>query len=326
MKLADEGGAHLCAPLKICWPTPEGQSLKPGEGIDLEVYLVDGTYELFRAYFALPKLESPDGSPVGAVRGLVQSLLSLLRNNAVTHIGCAFDSVIPSFRNEMFPGYKTGEGTPEDLLVQFPLAERAVAALGICVWPMVEYEADDAIAAAVAQLRAEPEVERIVICSPDKDLGQLVEGDRVVCLDRRRGEVIDEPGVVAKFGVPPQSIPDLLALTGDSADGIPGLPRWGAKTSATVLSRYGHLQDIPREGSWDVSVRGMAALQGIFSAQYQDALFYRDLATLRRDVPIRATAEEVGWGGVRRSEYLALCDELGFGRLASLLHLWMPES
>ena len=173
---------------------------------------------------------------MGAVRGLVQSLLSLLRDNEVTHIGCAFDSVIPSFRNEMFPGYKTGEGTPEDLLAQFPLAERAVSALGVCVWPMVEFEADDAIASAVAQLTGNDEVERITICSPDKDLSQLVEGERVVCLDRRRGDVIDEQGVAAKFGVSPESIPDLLALTGDTADGIPGLPRWGAKTSAAALA------------------------------------------------------------------------------------------
>ncbi len=288
----------------------------------MEVYLVDGTYELFRAYFALPSLASPDGRPVGAVRGLVQSLLSLLRENGVSHIGCAFDSVIPSFRNEMFSGYKTGEGTPEDLLAQFPLAERAVAALGIRVWPMVEYEADDAIATAVEQIRSDPQVDRIIICSPDKDLGQLVEGSRVVCLDRRRKEVMDDAGVVEKFGVPPQSIPDLLALTGDSADGIPGLPRWGAKSSATVLSCYRHLEHIPREGAWEVTVRGMPALQATFAAQYEDALLYRDLATLRRDVPIEANEADVRWDGVRREEYTALCEELGFGRLASSPHRW----
>ncbi len=290
----------------------------------MQVYLVDGTYELFRAYFALPKLESPTGQPVGAVRGLVQSLLGLLRDNEVTHIGCAFDSVIPSFRNEMFPGYKTGEGTPEDLLEQFPLAERAVAAMGICVWPMVEFEADDAIGTAVAQLAANPDVERITICSPDKDLGQLVEGERIVCLDRRRGEVIDEQRVIAKFGVSPESIPDLLALTGDSADGIPGLPRWGAKSSAAVLARYVHLEGIPKSEPWDVSVRGAATLQGILSDQYDDALLYRDLATLRRDVPILAAVADVEWGGVRRGEYEALCEELGFGRLASTPHRWAP--
>ena len=292
----------------------------------MRVYLVDGTYELFRAYFALPKLESPSGQPVGAVRGLVQSLLSLLRDNEVTHIGCAFDSVIPSFRNEMFPGYKTGEGTPEDLLEQFSLAERAVAAMGVCVWPMVEFEADDAIASAVVQLAGDPAVDRITICSPDKDLGQLVDGERVVCLDRRRGEVTDEQGVAAKFGVAPESMPDLLALTGDTADGIPGLPRWGAKTSSTVLARYLHLETIPTSEPWDVSVRGAATLQGILADRYDDALLYRDLATLRRDVPINATTADVEWSGVRRGEYEALCEELGFGRLASQPLRWAPGS
>ena len=292
----------------------------------MEVYLVDGTYELFRAYFALPKLESPRGQPVGAVRGLVQSLLSLLRENEVTHISCAFDSVIPSFRNEIFPGYKTGEGTPEDLLEQFSLAERAVAALGICVWPMVEFEADDAIGTAVDQLREDGPVERVLVCSPDKDLSQLVEGDRVVCFDRRRNEIINEAGVVAKFGVGPTSIPDLLALTGDTADGIPGLRRWGAKTSAAVLSRYVHLEDIPTSEPWDVSVRGAPALQGILSERFDDALLYRDLATLRRDVPINASVQDVEWSGARRGEYEALCEELGFGRLASRPHQWAPGS
>ena len=292
----------------------------------MEVYLIDGTYELFRAYFALPKLESPDGRPVGAVRGLAQSLLSLLRDSEVTHIGCAFDSEILSFRNELFDGYKTGEGTPPDLLAQFALAERAVAALGVRVWPMVEFEADDAIATAVAQLRDNSEVERIIICSPDKDLGQLVEGERVVCLDRRRKEVMDEAGVAAKFGVGPQSIPDLLALTGDTADGIPGLPRWGAKTSAAVLSRYGHLEKIPTGSPWDISVRGMAALQDILAREYDSALLYRHLATLRRDAPISAVPGDVQWYGVRRHEYEALCEELGFGRLAAAPHRWAPDS
>ena len=292
----------------------------------MKVYLIDGTYELFRAYFAMPKLESPDGRPVGAVRGLVQSLLSLLRENEVTHVGCAFDSVIPSFRNEMFPGYKTGEGTPEDLLGQFPLAERAVAALGIRVWPMVEFEADDAIATAAVTLREDPSVEQIIICSPDKDLGQLVEGQRVVCLDRRKGEVIDEAGVEAKFGVLPGSIPDLLALTGDTADGIPGLPRWGAKSTAAVLSRYSHLEGIPSTEPWDVKVRGAARLQETLASQYEDALLYRELATLRKDVPISAAPEDVRWDGVRRSEYETLCEELGFGRLAGTPHRWATDT
>ena len=292
----------------------------------MEVYLVDGTYELFRSYFALPALESPVGQPVGAVHGVIQTLLRLIRESGVTHIGCAFDSVIPSFRNGLFPGYKTGEGTPPDLLAQFEPAERAVAALGVCVWPMVEFEADDAIAAAAAQLRQNPSVERIVICSPDKDLAQLVEGERVVCLDRRRGETIGEEAVIAKYGVAPQSIPDLLALTGDTADGIPGLPRWGAKSSAAVLSRYGHLEDIPAGAPWDVPVRGAAALQAVLSREYENALLYRQLATLRRDAPINAAVEAVRWRGANRPEYEALCRDLGLGRLADLPHRWAEDA
>ena len=292
----------------------------------MEVYLVDGTYELFRAYHALPALESPAGQPIGAVHGLIQSLLRLIRDNGVTHIGCAFDSVIPSFRNGLFPGYKTGEGTPPELLAQFETAERAAAALGICVWPMVEFEADDAIATASQQLRVNPALERIVICSPDKDLAQLVEGERVVCLDRRRGETTGKDAVIAKYGVAPQSIPDLLALTGDTADGIPGLPRWGAKTSAAVLSRYGHLEDIPTNAPWDVPVRGAAALQSILSQEYENALLYRQLATLRRDVPIDAAPDAVRWHGARRAEYEALCRELGSERLATLPHQWAGEA
>ena len=292
----------------------------------MEVYLVDGTYELFRAYFALPNLVAPDGRPVGAVRGLVQSLLSLLRDNQVTHIGCAFDSVIRSFRNDTFSGYKTGEGTPDDLLSQFPVAERAVAALGIRVWPMVEFEADDAIATAVAQLSGDVTVQQIIICSPDKDLSQLVEGERVVCLDRRRGEITNEGGVTAKFGVPPASIPDLLALTGDTADGIPGLPRWGAKSSAAVLARYGRLEDIPTMGPWEATVRGASTLQGILAEEFDNALLYRDLATLRLDVPISASLSDLQWDGVPRGEFESLCADLGFGRLSSAPHKWASDS
>ncbi len=211
----------------------------------MKVYLVDGTYELFRSYFALPPITAPDGRPVGAVRGILQSLLYLLREDGVAHIGCAFDHVVESFRNDMFAGYKTGEGTPEVLMAQFELAERAVDSLGVLVWPMVEYEADDALATAAVTCSELPEVEQVVICSPDKDLAQVVRGDSVVCYDRRRERVIDEAGVVEKFGVSPGSIPDLLALTGDTADGIPGVPKWGAKTAAQLLARYAHIEEIP---------------------------------------------------------------------------------
>ena len=289
----------------------------------MKVYLVDGTYELFRSYFALPPLVAPDGRPVGAVRGVVQSLLYLLREEEVTHIGCAFDHVVESFRNQMFVGYKTGGGTPEDLLAQFELVERAVESLGILVWPMIEFEADDALATAAAANGLLLEVEQVVICSPDKDLAQMVRGDSVVCYDRRREKVMNEAGVVEKFGVSPRSIPDLLALTGDAADGIPGIPKWGAKTSAALLARYGHIDDIPQESAdWDIQVRGAARAADSLNAHTSEARLYRELATLRVDVPIDASLEALEWQGVDREKYLALCDELGFGRLSELPHKW----
>ena len=289
----------------------------------MKVYLVDGTYELFRSYFALPPLVAPDGRPVGAVRGVVQSLLYLLREEEVTHIGCAFDHVVESFRNQMFVGYKTGGGTPEYLLAQFELVERAVESLGILVWPMIEFEADDALATAAAANGLLLEVEQVVICSPDKDLAQMVRGDSVVCYDRRRAKVMNEAGVVEKFGVSPRSIPDLLALTGDAADGIPGIPKWGAKTSAALLARYGHIDDIPQESAdWDIQVRGAAGAADSLNAHTSEARLYRELATLRVDVPIDASLEALEWQGVDREKYLALCDELGFGRLSELPHKW----
>lgn len=289
----------------------------------MKVYLVDGTYELFRSYFALPPIPAPDGIPVGAVRGVVQSLLYLLREEEVTHVGCAFDHVVESFRNQMFAGYKTGEGTPEDLLAQFELAERAVDSLGILVWPMIEFEADDALATAATICNQLPEVEQVVICSPDKDLAQMVRGDSVVIYDRRRGNVMNEAGVVEKFGVLPGSIPDLLALTGDTADGIPGIPRWGAKTSAKLLARYRHIDGIPHESAdWDVQVRGAAGAADSLNARASEARLYKDLATLRTGVPLDASLEALEWKGVDREKYLALCDELGFGRLSELPHKW----
>ena len=293
----------------------------------MKVHLVDGTYELFRSYFALPPIQAPDGRPVGAVRGIVQSLLYLLREDQVTHVGCAFDHVVKSFRNDMFDGYKTDNGTPEDLLAQFELAERAVESLGILAWPMVEYEADDAIATATAYCTGLSEVEQVVICSPDKDLAQMVQGDSVVCYDRRRETVMGETGVIEKFGVSPGSIPDLLALTGDAADGIPGIPKWGAKTSAQLLAQYGHNEDIPHDAAdWEVKVRGAAAAAQSLNAYASEARLYKDLTTLRTDVPIAASLAALEWKGVDREKYQALCDDLGFGRLASLPHKWSDGS
>ncbi|MDA0264898.1 MAG: flap endonuclease [Chloroflexi bacterium] len=294
----------------------------------MKVYLVDGTYELFRSYFALPPIQAPDGRPVGAVRGVVQSLLHLLREESVTHIGCAFDHVVASFRNDVFAGYKTGEGTPEDLMDQFELVERAVASLGIQVWPMVEYEADDALATAAARCIKMPGVEQVVICSPDKDLAQVVRGNSVVCLDRRRNKLIDEAGVVEKFGVSPGSIADLLALTGDAADGIPGIPRWGAKTASQVLARYGRIEDIPRDAAdWDVKVRGAAGAADSLNAHASEAALYKDLTTLRTDVPINTDLATLEWPGAHRERFQSLCAELGFGsRLAELPHRWSDGS
>src|SRR5512145_742071 len=211
----------------------------------MRIHLVDGTYELFRSFFGAPPKKAPDGREVGATLGLLSSLLSLLSKSGATHVACAFDHVIESFRNDLFPGYKTSAGVAPDLLAQFPLAEEAVAALGVVVWPMVAFEADDALATATKRFKKNKSVEQILVCSPDKDLAQLVEGNRVVCWDRKRDLIIDEAAVAEKFGVPPESMPDWLALVGDSADGYPGIPGWGAKSAAVVLSHYKHLESIP---------------------------------------------------------------------------------
>ena len=292
----------------------------------MKVHLVDGTYELFRSYFALPPIQAPDGRPVGAVRGIVQSLLYLLREDQVTHIACAFDHVVKSFRNDLFDGYKTGEGTPEDLLAQFELAERAVESLGMVVWPMIEYEADDALATAAAYCSGLNEVEQVVICSPDKDLTQMVRGSQVVCLDRRRKVTLDDAGVREKFGVPPASIPDYLALVGDAADGIPGVPRWGAKTAAQMLGWYGHLENIPDDWEqWEVRPRGAQAVAASLAEHREDAALYKRLATLRLDVPLAETLEQLRWEGVPKLEYQALCAELGFESLMDLPSRWTGE-
>lgn len=289
----------------------------------MKVHLVDGTYELFRAHFGAPKTAAPDGKPTGAVRGLIQTLLLLLRQDDVSHVGYAFDSVIASFRNEAFAGYKTGEGAPEELLAQFELAERAASALGVVVWRMVEFEADDAIATAAHMWADAPGVEQVVICSPDKDLAQMVRGSRVVSLDRRRNTLLDADGVVAKFGVAPASIPDYLALVGDAADGIPGVPRWGAKSAAQVLGEYKHIEAIPDNPLlWNVKVRGAKSLAQSLAQHRDAAALYKYLATLRLDVPISERLEDLEWRGVQRAPFKDLCAELGLGRLADLPHRW----
>ena len=288
----------------------------------MKLHLVDGTYELFRAHYGGgPPASAPDGRPVKAVRGLIQTLLLLLRGDDVTHVACVFDHVVESFRNDLFDGYKTGEGVSEDLMSQFGLAERAASALGLVVWPMVEFEADDAIATAAS--RWSTDVEQVVVCSPDKDLAQLVRDGEIVTWDRRRDVVLDEAGVVGKFGVPPKSVPDFLALVGDSADGIPGVPRWGTKSAAAVLGAYGYIEAIPSDPSaWVVGPRGARAMSESLEDSRADAKLYKELATLRLDVPIRESLDDLKWRGVGRGDYIALCDELGFGRLKELPHRW----
>ena len=274
----------------------------------MRLHLVDGTFELFRAHFGAPGASSPNGMEVGATRGFLRSLLALLREPGVTHVAVAFDHVIESFRNRLYAGYKTGEGLPPELLAQFPLAEQAAKALGVVVWPMVEFEADDAIATAAARWSDAPGVEQVVICSPDKDLMQCVRGERVVALDRIRRKVTDEAGVVEKFGVSPSSIPDLLALVGDDADGIPGVPRWGAKSAGTVLAHYRSLDAIPdAEGEWGVSVRGATALAEQLRQHREEARLYRTLATLRTDVPLAESLDQLQWRGADRESLAAFC-------------------
>jgi 5'-3' exonuclease len=278
----------------------------------MNVHLVDGTYELFRSWFGAPGATSPDGREVGATRGFMRSMAAMLRDEPVTHIACAFDHTVESFRNELFDGYKTGEGLEPDLLDQFPLVERAARALGIVTWPMVELEADDALATAAERFRDLPEVSRVIICSPDKDLCQCVRGNDVVVFDRRRAVVLDEDGVRAKFGVSPESIPDYLALVGDAADGIPGIPRWGAKSAAKVLAKLVHLEAIPDDHrKWGVAVRGAATLADKLREHREDARLYCTLATLRTDAPITESLEDLRWHGPNRAELRSLCEELG---------------
>jgi 5'-3' exonuclease len=263
----------------------------------VEVFLVDGTYELFRHYYAVPTARDSAGRNVGAVRGVVGSMLAMI-NGGATHLGVATDHVIESFRNRLWRGYKTSEGVEPELLAQFPLLEEALMALGIAVWPMVEFEADDALAAAAAAAARDPRVKRVLICSPDKDLAQSVRGARVVQLIRRTREIRDEAGVVRKFGVPPSSIPDFLALVGDAADGYPGLPGWGAKSTAAVLAKFGHIEDIPTDpATWRVNAANAGSLARTLVAERDRAFLFRDLATLRGDIRLFDSVDELRWPG-----------------------------
>ena len=282
----------------------------------MEVYLIDGTYELFRHYYAVPSARDRDGREIGAVRGVLTSLLAMMRSG--THIGVATDHVIESFRNDLWPGYKTGDGIDPDLAAQFPLLEDMLSALGVVVWPMVEYEADDALAAAAVKAAADPRVERVVICTPDKDLAQSVRGTRVVQMDRRRRTIRDEAGVVARFGVRPASIPDYLALVGDTADGYPGLAGWGAKSTSAVLAKYEHLESIPTDAStWGVNATRAGALAATLERDRDRALLFRDLATLRTDVPVFDNVDELCWLGPT-SSFAPLAERLDRATPASV--------
>ena len=277
----------------------------------MQVHLFDGTYELFRSWFGAPPAEA-HGREVGATRGFVRSLANLLRTGAVTHGGVAFDHVIESFRNDLFPAYKSGEGLDERLVGQFELAERAAAALGLAVWPMVEFEADDAMATAAAHVARDTRVEHVRLVCVDKDLCQCVEGTRVVAWDRWKDVVLDEPAVVAKHGVAPASIPDLLALVGDTADGIPGLAGWGKSSAAKVLSAWHHVDAIPDDpAAWGVAVRGADRLAASLREHRAEARLYVTLATLRRDCPIACDLDALAWRGPDRAALAALCEELG---------------
>ena len=259
----------------------------------MEVYLIDGTYELFRHFFAVPSVKDAAGQEIGAVRAVVNSVRRMI-NEGATHLGVATDHVIESYRNELYAGYKTGEGIAPELYSQFPILEKELEEAGIRVWPMVEFEADDALASAAVKAANDPRVSRVVICTPDKDLSQCVSGTRIVQLLRRTQVIIDEPAVVAKFGVRPESIPDYLALVGDSADGFPGIAGWGKKAAASILSVYGHLEHIPKDSKlWSPAIRNAPSLARVLFDSWNDALLFRTLATLRMDVPVFSTVDEL---------------------------------
>lgn len=291
----------------------------------MKVHLVDGTYELFRNYYGAPPKQLADGRQVGAALGLLRSLVALLAQPDVSHVAYAFDHVIESFRNELYAGYKTGEGIDPDLWAQFQMAEDVVAAAGVTVWSMVEFEADDALAAAAQRWQADPRLEQILICSPDKDLAQMVAGNKVVCWDRRRDIILDEEGVLAKYGVPPASIPDWLALVGDSADGYPGIPGWGAKSASGVLAKFGRLEAIPEDTrTWQITGMGpgrAASLSLNLEARRAEALLYRQLAVLRTDVPLAESLDDLEWKGAR-PQLRPLCQELGDESIAERISQW----
>lgn len=292
----------------------------------MKIHLVDGTYELFRSFYGPPPKKAPDGREVGATIGLLRSLLALISDTGATHIACAFDHVVESFRNDLFSGYKTGAGIDPDLRAQFSLAEQAIAALGIVVWPMVELEADDAIATAAVRFRDEPAVDQVVICSPDKDLAQLVSGNRVVCWDRRREIIYDEATVIEKYGVSPPSIPDWLALVGDKADGIPGIPAWGAKSAATLLSSFQHIENIPDDiDQWSVSAGRARRLAANLARHREEAFLYRQLTTLRTNVPLTESADDLEWRGAR-NELRQLCSHLGADDFPDRIPRWTSGS
>jgi len=275
----------------------------------MNVHLVDGTYELFRHFFAVPPGLDLNGNEVGAVRGVLISIVGLIEGGA-THMGVATDHVIESFRNDLYSGYKTSEGVPEELLSQFPVLEESLESMGVVVWPMVQYEADDALASAAAKAALDGGVNQVIVCTPDKDLAQCVTGTRVVQLDRRRGILRDEEGVLAKWGVRPESIPDYLAVVGDNADGYPGLAGWGAKAAALTFGRYMHLEGIPRNWrDWHPSIRGAQRLSAVLFEQWNDALLYRRLATLRLDVPVFENVGELHWRGPA-PEFESVCQRL----------------
>jgi 5'-3' exonuclease len=288
----------------------------------MKIHLVDGTYELFRNHFGAPPKKAPDGREVGATLGLLRSLLMLLGSPGVSHVAVAFDHVIESFRNDLYTGYKTSEGVDPILLDQFPLAEKAVSALGVVVWPMIEFEADDALATAVSRFRKNKSVEQILICSPDKDLSQLVEGKKVVCWDRRREIIIDEAGVVEKFGVKPESIPDYLALVGDAADGYPGIQGWGAKSTSTVLAKFKHIESIPKDPKkLPLGLGRATTLVENLGQNYEEALLFRELSTLREDVPLKENLKDLEWQGAY-TRLKKLCHELGDERIPERIPRW----